>query len=1177
MAVAQDYVGVVQQLYVSYFGRPADYFGLQNFTAQLAALNAPTDYTELNAAVQGNPGSPLSVLVNSFNASTESAALYGTDTSQVGISKFIEAIYLNVLGRTPDVEGWAYWTAAVTSGAVTRANAALAITEGAMHNTTAQGLLDAVTVANKLTVATNFTTALDTVAEINAYSGDTAAATARGLLSDVDSTTSTTAYQATVEAAIGTIVTGSIPSTTTVLTTGVDNAVGGNGNDIITALSDAVTAANTTFNALDSIDGGAGTDTLNVLAVGAFTGLPGGVTVKNVENLSIRGSAAVTFDQTAATGVTGLTKIAVTQAAAATITAAATTAVEIAGATGAVTVDGGSSNTVTATGDAGITLGGTTGAKGAISVTATAQDTGAIAIDGGTSVSVTSAGVTTGTVTIGGTTLPTGAVAVTSTGAAAGGAAAVVLGAIAIDGGTKVSVIQTATSDASAAAEDASATTHGITQSAVAITGGAKTTEVTVQQTAASAGEDYIAADAGATTVDVVTFVGMLAGETVTVDGLVFTAAKTLTAAQVAAAFANLTAGATQGSAVAGNGIYSGAVSANFNSGAVSGSTVTFTAVEAAATATVVVGDTTATGAVSVSETTAGGAVTDGVAGELKVVGGAVTIADSGAKTLATVTLSGYGAGSTINSSGLTTLSLAHSDADLAITNATVTTLALSVDALGVDAAATVDTGAAYTTVNLSVVSDSTLELTSAVTALNISGAGVADLTGSTVAALKTVKVTGTAGVTIDASGATVTSVDTSGTTGAATVSLDSTKATYTGGAGVDDVTLTAAVSKAISLGAGDDTVHLFAGTTSLGANVDGGAGTGDTLAMDAADAATATATTTFATKIAGFEKLSLGVAGTDVVDLANLDNISYIISAGNTTSLELDNLAAASTIELTAAGTLVTAVLADATGTADVLNVVTKVSTANINFGTVDAAGVETVNLTVTDTKTATTQTATIELTGDALASVVLTGNSKVVLVSAAANTELTSIDGSALTKALTADTGAVSGVTIKGGASADVLTSTSANSVLVGNAGADTLVVGTGSSQATLTGGAGADTFDVAIATANVNSYATITDLTAGDIIKFTATAVEFNASKVSLAGTAVFQDYANAAIAATDTGDVSWFQLGGNTYVIDNVSNNASAFVNGTDVIVKITGTVDLSHASFSSDGHTLVLVG
>jgi S-layer protein len=125
------------------------------------------------------------------------------------------------------------------------------------------------------------------------------------------------------------------------------------------------------------------------------------------------------------------------------------------------------------------------------------------------------------------------------------------------------------------------------------------------------------------------------------------------------------------------------------------------------------------------------------------------------------------------------------------------------------------------------------------------------------------------------------------------------------------------------------------------------------------------------------------------------------------------------------------------------------------------------------------------------------------------------------------------------------------------------------------TLTGGAGADTFDAAFAVANVNSYASITDLAAGDKIMFAAGAATFQAAGITLAGTAVFQDFANAAINATNPGAVAWFQFGGDTYVIENVSDAAS-FLNGTDIIVKVVGLVDLSTASFSASADTLLIV-
>ena len=78
------------------------------------------------------------------------------------------------------------------------------------------------------------------------------------------------------------------------------------------------------------------------------------------------------------------------------------------------------------------------------------------------------------------------------------------------------------------------------------------------------------------------------------------------------------------------------------------------------------------------------------------------------------------------------------------------------------------------------------------------------------------------------------------------------------------------------------------------------------------------------------------------------------------------------------------------------------------------------------------------------------------------------------------------------------------------------------------------------------------------------------------VNLADTAVFQDYANAAIVNNDAGDVAWFQFGGNTYVIENVSGNGANFVNNQDVVVRINGLVDLSTAAFSSSADLLMFV-
>jgi trimeric autotransporter adhesin len=385
---AQDYTSVVQQLYVSYFGRPADYYGLQNFSAALDKQGAPKTFAELQAAVQADKAgtTALSQLVNSFNSSAESVALYGTDNSQIGIGKFVNAIYQNVLGRDADKSGFDFWVNAINTGELTKANAAAAITQAALTNTSAQGKLDALTVQNKLAVATSFTTALDTPAEITSFSGDAAAAAARSLLLGVNSTTNLTAYQANINDTIdklGNVVNGQTFS----VTTGVDTLAGTSGNDVFNSLNvaaDGQTAAST-VSAFDSIDGGAGKDTLNIYTNGTQNAsIPANATIKNIETVNIFNTGAAAAGLTDASKYAGVTALWQTGAAAnVTNLGAATTAGfhALAGAVGVAAADAAATATIALdNAQEGSTLNVTSGAAGTLAtvvVGGTVADTNA--------------------------------------------------------------------------------------------------------------------------------------------------------------------------------------------------------------------------------------------------------------------------------------------------------------------------------------------------------------------------------------------------------------------------------------------------------------------------------------------------------------------------------------------------------------------------------------------------------------------------------------------------------------------------------------------------------------------------------------------------------------------------------------------------------------------------------
>jgi S-layer protein len=1132
MAITVQMRTEISQLYVALFGRAPDGEGLGFWVGLRDA------------------GQSLTQIANAMYATAPARAYYPSFLTN---QEIIASFYLNVLGRPADAEGLAFWTAKLNAAGATPGSV---ITQmiGVVANYTGTdpaGLISQALFNNKVTVAQFY----------GEHNGSIAGAAV--------ALTGVTSDPATVAAAEAAILASIVPGQTFTLTAGLDTVLGGSGNDSINANFASA------LGVLDSINGAGGTDTLNVFGVDGLGGaaainIPTLTNVTSVEILNLAGASTVTADTT---GWTGLQQLNVVQSAGdAIIFAGDTTAVSVAGADAAVTVDGGSTQTVTldvAGGDVFLS-----GATGAVTVSVADQNTQDIVVNDGTAVNVTSSADTTpvtGVIYVGNVTKPTGAVSVTShLSNDAAPAANMQGGDIFVSGGTTVNVTQTATQAVSATA-GANST---ITQSNVVVIGGSATTAVSVNQSAAVTAAPTALAVAAVTESASAVFTALAGGASLTVGGLTFTAgAAGTTAAQTAAAFANLTTGDTQGSSTLG--VYTGALT-GWTSGGASGTgstTVVFTSTDAGD-----VGDLPFAGAVTVTTTQGVAAAT--AAGKGGIANGVVQIVDAGwaipaVDTISTATVNGYVFG-VVASDALTSLALANSSGAFVVDNTVATTLGLAVN--NVKHAVVLD-GAGATYTNLFVAAtgaDSAFALTgNAVKALDVSGDKALDLTGSALAALQTVTVGGSTSLTLDASGATVTAVNTSGNTGTSTIKLDGSKATYTGGAGVDNVTLTSAtVSKAIALGAGNDSIKLAAGTTAITGSIDGGDGT-DTLAMDAADAATASAGLTFETKISGFEKLSLGAnAAAATVDLANMDDISYVISAGNTAALTLNNMANAGTLELTAAGTTqVNVNLVDATGTADSLNVITKLSTAGINYGTVAAAGVESIALTVTDTSTkAGIQTATLALADTALKTVTVTGNANLTLTTD--SLVLTSVNGSAMSGALTATTNGAVAETITGGSGKDVLTAHvgSVADVLIGGAGDDTLTGNAGLS--TLTGGAGNDLFVVNAASLNVNSYATITDFAAGDRIAMTG-ADSFVAAKVTLGDTAVFQDYANAVINTVGLNDVAWFQFGGNTYLVMDATADTATFTEGQDFVVKLTGLVDLSGASFNDTSDTISL--
>lgn len=168
----------------------------------------------------------------------------------------------------------------------------------------------------------------------------------------------------------------------------------------------------------------------------------------------------------------------------------------------------------------------------------------------------------------------------------------------------------------------------------------------------------------------------------------------------------------------------------------------------------------------------------------------------------------------------------------------------------------------------------------------------------------------------------------------------------------------------------------------------------------------------------------------------------------------------------------------------------------------------------------------------------------------------------------------------TITLGKGTNTVTVGNGNNTIVGGSGDDTITFGTGLN--TVTGGGGDDTFHVPVSP-NGNIYSTITDAGAGDVIVFATdkgteawlggTAA---AAKITLAGTASFDSYLNAAAAGNGgtNGSVAWFQFGGDTYVVYDVSASTTAFVAGADTVVKLSGLVELKDSTIGDALLTIV---
>lgn len=283
MAAAQ-YFEQVQKIFIAFYQRPADPAGLKYWAQRVDAA-----------------GGDFGAVIDAFASSPEAIDLYGAiDATTIGT--VIDSLYMALFNAAPDAAGKAFYVDGFAAGTFTAGTIALAVLNGAQND-------DLIAVQNKVQVANEFTEQVDGRSMYDAYfgtgtsfnvtyEGDTDAQAARDILKAVTFDAATVINPAQVTEVLKTQIAdatdpiiGQTGGKTFTLTAGIDSLTGTAGNDTFSAAVDAVTATNNTLNLPDTVDGGAGTDSLNVILATAASTLPA-ASVKNIENFFLRNVAS---------------------------------------------------------------------------------------------------------------------------------------------------------------------------------------------------------------------------------------------------------------------------------------------------------------------------------------------------------------------------------------------------------------------------------------------------------------------------------------------------------------------------------------------------------------------------------------------------------------------------------------------------------------------------------------------------------------------------------------------------------------------------------------------------------------------------------------------------------------------------------------------------------------------
>jgi len=255
----------LQQQYIAYFGRPGDPAGIKYWLSSSSGISSAREFADKIYAQ------------DEYKTST-----VGTKSTEAQVNQ----LYLNLFGREADPSGLIYWTGQIEAGTLQLSNVAYDLIWAANNPVaanTSQATADALALTNKTAAATAFTADIEaSTSAILAYQPESTSPWKSGSAFDsavtfITGITTTAHSSSGVDSAVSSVITANttagstVASTTSKFTTSQDVLTGGAGDDIFNGVVVKQGDTGTTVAPGDQVDGGAGTDTLNVSFSGAHT------------------------------------------------------------------------------------------------------------------------------------------------------------------------------------------------------------------------------------------------------------------------------------------------------------------------------------------------------------------------------------------------------------------------------------------------------------------------------------------------------------------------------------------------------------------------------------------------------------------------------------------------------------------------------------------------------------------------------------------------------------------------------------------------------------------------------------------------------------------------------------------------------------------------------------------